>query len=171
METKEYGDLISKAKYNKEDLLEVITLLSLLLHAHSRKLFFMEYEDAKQELTLALIEAIKNIPQCKSDGECLSYLKNAVKFRFSYLCKKNIKKETYEDTYADEFKMETLAGKEEYADLETRIEWQQKIKKIPQKQQQIFQYLISGYSDKEIAQIMGVSRQYINRIKKKWRNI
>ena len=33
METNEYRDLISKAKYNKEDLLEVITLLSPLLHA------------------------------------------------------------------------------------------------------------------------------------------
>lgn len=88
-------------------------------------MFFIEAVDAEQELCLSIIEAVKNIPQCKTDGQCLTYINNAVKFKFAYMCKKNIKKEEMEDSYKKDLDEEIYL--EKYRDIETFYDLQKKV--------------------------------------------
>ena len=84
MEEQEYAKLINSAKHSEESLMQVIIKMKPLINAYAKKMFFMDLSDAEQEMTLAVIEAVRGIPICEKDGQCLSYIKNAVYFRFSY---------------------------------------------------------------------------------------
>lgn len=66
-----------------------------------KKIFFLDWDDATQELNLAIIEAVKTIATCEDDYQCLKFITNSVKYKFAHLCKRNLKKEKYECAYMD----------------------------------------------------------------------
>ncbi len=68
------AETVEKAKRDQESMKVVIEKLDPLLNKKSRELFFMEKEDAYQELVISVIEAVKKIPDCFSDGGCLVYI-------------------------------------------------------------------------------------------------
>lgn len=162
---KEFATLVEESKNNSKSMSELLIKLRPLIKAYAKKLFFMETEDAEQEISLAIIEAVKSIPNCVSDGECMTYINNSVKFKHAYLCKKNIRREQYEDPYEIDFEEEIYL--EKYEDIDTFIDFKERISRLSDTQKLIFEYLILGYSDREVAEKAGLSRQYINRIKKK----
>lgn len=166
MDTKGFMFLTTQAKYDNSKLLELLQRLKPLINSYSKKLFFLDKDDATQEIILAIIEAVKIIPVCKNDNTCFTYIWNAVKYKHAYLCKKNLKITSFEEKYADESLFENVSSQDNYIDIVTFIDLERHIKKLPPKKQLLFKYIIQGYSDKEIANIMGCSRQYINRIKK-----
>lgn len=84
-----------------------------------------------------------------------------------HVCVKNIKRTNIEDSFQDEGIIENIVSEEKYRDIETYIDLNKMITRFPESKQKIFKYILGGYSDSEIADIMGCSRQYINRIKKK----
>lgn len=94
----------------------------------------------------------------------MTYIHNAVKFKFSYLCKKNFKSPPIDEICENELCI--LPYFEKYSDIELSYDIEKRKKQLPEKQQIIFEYLLKGYSDKEISDILGLSRQYINRVKK-----
>lgn len=96
------------------------------------------------------------------------YLKNAAGFKYSYLCRKNIERQKYEEPYSDKCEMEIVFKEKGYHNMELKADWKIQFNKMSIKKQKIFTYLFLGYSDQEIAEKMGMSRQYINRIKKSW---
>lgn len=89
METKDFMELAKQAKNSNEKLLELLQRLQPLINAYSNKLFFLDKEDGRQEIVLAIIESVKSISSYKSDCECIAYINNAVKFRYARLCKKH----------------------------------------------------------------------------------
>ena len=94
----------------------------------------------------------------------MAYINNSVKFTYANLCKKNIRKEQYEDPY--EILIEEVYF-EKYEDIDAYIDLKKIIEPLSYIKKKIFIYLLLGYSDREVAEKLGVSRQYINRIKKK----
>lgn len=164
-----FAALVEESKNNSKAMSELLIKLKPLIKSYAKKLFFMEIDDAEQEILLAVIEAVKSIPNCVSDGQCMTYIINSVKFRHAYLCKKNIKKEQFEDPYEIDFEEEVYL--EKYEDIDIIIDFKENISRLSDAQKLIFEYLILGYSDREVAEKVGLSRQYINRIKKKisWR--
>ena len=68
MEEQEYAKLINSAKHSEESLMQVIIKMKPLINAYAKKMFFMDLSDAEQEMTLAVIEAVRGIPIC-----CLLY--------------------------------------------------------------------------------------------------
>lgn len=166
MKEQRYAMLVKKAKKDTESQMRLLNQMKPLINMYSKKLFFLDSEDATQEICLAIIEAIINITECETDGQCITYINNAVKYRFARLCKRNIKKEKMEETY--ELNLKLAIYNEKYGDIETIYDWTDKIKKLSNKQKKIFNYLIEGYTDYEIAKKMGMSRQYINRVKKQF---
>lgn len=56
----------------------------------------LEASDAEQELYLAILTAVKNMPYCKMDGQCFSYIRNRIMFKLAELCRENIKREKVE---------------------------------------------------------------------------
>ena len=167
METKDFMELTKQAKNSNEKLMELLHRLHPLITAYTNKLFFLDKDDGSQEIILAIIESVKSIPSYQSDGGCIAYIHNAVKFKYARLCKRNIKRANIEDEFWDENTIENVVRKKKYSDIETYIDFNKIIEHFPKSKKKIFKYILLGYSDSEIANIIGCSRQYINRIKKK----
>lgn len=70
-----FAQLVQSAKQDSVSMENVIAKMNPLLKKYSKKAFFLDKDDAYQELILALIEAVMRIDICKTDGECLIYLK------------------------------------------------------------------------------------------------
>lgn len=142
----------------------LLDMLEPLILKYSKKLYLLEVDDSKQELRLSIIEAVHKISRCETDGECLKFLKNAVLYKYTYLCKKSIIQKDKETSYVTHFS--TSNPPSAYEDIDSLCDLIIQKHSLPPKQQLIFEYLISGYSDSEISAKMGLSRQYVNRIKK-----
>lgn len=157
-------EMIIIAKEDSSAMLQIIEILNPLISAYTKKLFFMENEDARQEIIIAIIEAVKRIDKCENDGRCLTYIHNAVKFRFAHLCKKNLKNQEILDLNGEI--LNNMSYWEDYSEVEIKYEIELKEENMTQTQKQILKYCLMGYTDREIAEKLGLSRQYVNRIKK-----
>ncbi len=160
----EIVELVKGAKTDQQLLCQLIERFQPLINSYCKKLFFLERDDAKQELCMAIIESVKSIPYCETDGQCITYITNAMRFKYCFLCKKNIVKEKIEDLYAEEIEE---IYEEDYRSVELRCDYEKILSVVPEKQQKILLYALEGYSDCQIAEKMRMSRQYVNRIKKK----
>lgn len=123
-----------------------------LIYHYSRKI---ESEDARQELTVFLIELLYKIDLSDSN-EIRRYISVCLRNKYIYLSKQN-KSSSYLfdkisancDTYYD-FSEDTVLLRELIANL-------------PKKQREVIVYrYIYNYSDMEISQIMNISRQAVN---------
>lgn len=72
-------------------------------------------------------------------------------------------KEKIENLYAE---CEEKIYIEKFSDIEFRHDLNNALVQLPEKQQVIWGYVLADYSDSQIAEVMGMSRQYINRIRK-----
>lgn len=152
-----------EAKKNPQMMLKVITLMKPLIKSYIKKAFFLDQDDAQQEMILAIIESVKRIPHCSSDGECINYIRNAVRINFAHLCKKNIFHQ-YEKEMSD-YENEKKYN-EKYSDIECWVDVSNLVNTLSDKKKNLVLLLLQGKSDQEIATELKVSRQYINRIKK-----
>lgn len=171
MNNNELSNLVKEAKNDCEKMQSVLLRLQPLIKSYVKKLFFMEVDDAEQEIILAIIKAVKTIKNCNSDGECLAYIQNAVRFKQIHLCKKNINREKNEDLY--EKNLESRVYLEKYDDINIMVDFDRQFSALTEEHKKILGYLLLEYSDIEVASKVGKSRQYINRIKKKlicWEN-
>lgn len=63
--------------HSMDSLEKILISMQPLVRKYIRKLYFMEKDDAFQELNLSLIEAIYHLKFCKNDAMCLAYLKKS----------------------------------------------------------------------------------------------
>lgn len=163
MKRQNVTELVTEAKENPQVMMKVICLMKPLIRSYCKKTFFLDREDASQEVILAIIESVKRIPHCSSDGECINYIRNAVRINFAHLCKQN-------DTMQFDADMNNYENNdqytEKYADIEYAVDIHNFIETLPEKKKELMILLIHGESDKSIARRLNVSRQYVNRIKK-----
>ena len=89
--------------------MDILIIMKPIINKYVKKIYFMDKEDAEQELNLAIIEAIQRISNCKYDGQCIVYIENAIKFKYAHLCKSNIRREEAEGKYVEELKAKTAA--------------------------------------------------------------
>ena len=75
-----FVETVISAKQKPEAMIQLLEILAPLIKSYAKKLFFLEQEDARQEIIIAIIEAVKSISRCENDGQCLAYINNAVKF-------------------------------------------------------------------------------------------
>lgn len=103
---------------------------------------------------------------CKSEGECLSYIRTAVRRRYKDLVLKelhNQNKTVHTEWMEVQDTNDQLGEAEFYMDLEiTLLGFRGKERKIAERM------LLYGENDKELARYEGVSRQYCNKIRKKF---
>lgn len=143
---------------------EICRRMSPLLKKYAARLYCMEYDDAMQELYIALLETFPYLDPAKTEAECLNYIQTTVHNRYRFLCRGCLsvpQSESIEDS------IDTLSAPspfdESYYDICNYI------KTLPEKgmRRQIMSLFFFQYkTDSEIAQILHVSRQYVNRIKK-----
>ena len=154
--------------YKNGDLAAMNQLLEQfepLIKSQARDFGANEKEDAAQELRIALFQAVQQIEYFDSEAQVNSYIIKSVKSKKIYLYRKHKKKCEYETAILEdmEFKVRDNAYEDAvfYTDLVRHIE------KMPKKYRNILTQILEGKNDSEIADNMNLSRQYVNRIKKK----
>ena len=146
---------------------ELIDIFEPLILSYAHRLYYLEKDDSVQELTLALFESISTIHDTSDTAMCFSYIQSAIYHRFCklYYKSKTAKEQIDRHVYIEN--MEALGQRSnDIDDCLFRLDLDKILKKMDPKRKQIILLLIQGWSDAEIANIQGYSKQYINRIKK-----
>ena len=81
---------------------QIILKFQPMIRKYAYKCHAMEYEDAQQELTLALLIAIQSIKYIQNEGACICFIQNALKNHFKYLCRMSIRHSEYEQSSESE---------------------------------------------------------------------
>ncbi len=158
---------MTKESHSKIALEKIIMKMQPLIKKYARKLYFMDKDDAMQELYLSLLESINNIKKYENDAMCVSYLNKCIVNKYCYLCKMNMKYCQINDEYIEI--SDDIPYKENFDFIELSADIRDLLKDKNNKQKLIMHYyLFENKSDIEIALKIGVSRQYVNRIKKKF---
>lgn len=165
MEYKHISEWITDYKNEEPDALEQLWKQMLPL-MYAGKTHFMEYDDACQEYSIALIEAINKIQTYDTDGQCLKYIVTCIKNRFCFLYKhycSGVANEIFDDIVIDDSNTANT-----YDDVIFSTDIMDFIGKLPSETKRSIASLsiIQQKSDAEIAFQLGLSRQYINRIKR-----
>lgn len=170
------GECITRAKNNDSETANfIIQKMDPLIKKYVKKLYFMEKDDAYQELVIALLEGIVRIDDCTSDPGCLSYLEKSVKHKYYFLCKKNIRKEEIETSMCDE-SLSLFGTDDQTAEIINNHLLETLLYDLTDQEHTIMKIVIEqDISDAEIARQLGFSRQYIYKVKKrvykKWKLI
>lgn len=156
-------DLVKKFS-NKIALENIITEMQPLIKKYAKKLYFMEYDDAFQELTLSLLEAIYKIRHYENDYMCLAYFKKAIINKYIHFCNEHFKSSEMESE--SEINENTFSFIDNFNQIELDVDLHQFFKGKNENYKRIIEYaFIEELNSSEIAFKMGVSRQYINKIK------
>lgn len=162
--SKELYLLINEAQNGvEESLLEVVKRFQPLLKKYARKL---KYEDAMQDLleTFLLMLPMINIKKNKNEGQLVNYVAKVIYHQFIKLAKHNNQYNFVEIDY-DEEKNEYDIGRSQ-VDHYDEIDILNELKKLDEQQRQIiYLHFFIGYTIQEIADIIGVSRQAVNKKK------
>jgi hypothetical protein len=158
--------LISKAKRkDKVALTQLVEKFNPLLIHYAKKLYNVEFDDAKQELSILLIESIYAIERYNHVNECLAFIKLYVHRGFCKLYQKS-KRKYIEFTEFNDDVLNRLCS-DNISDVDTFIDFNHVIHKQPLKIQKIIILSCLGYTDHDISIQMHLSKQYVNRVKKR----
>lgn len=139
----------------------------------SAVVFGKSCEDARQEYILALWEAIMKMKYFDNEGQCVLYLNRAVKIRYYELQRRAAKITEHEEMEED------IEGAAKGKSKSTEIEDFLTVESIRQvisgetglKREILYALYIEEKSDAEVANQCQVSRQYVNRIRKKYASL
>lgn len=153
---------IDKYKKSKktEDLECLVERMSPLVKKYARLIHCMEYEDAIQELYVALIESLQYIDHKQGRAKCLMYITNSIKNRYYFLCKKNLILKSKNSN--DLIELELLLDNDNTEDILFHIDLNKYIEKIYRESPKIGKTLhmsaIKKMTDKEIATVLNISK-------------
>lgn len=154
-----------KEAQNSVALEKILIKMQPLVKKYTKKLYFMERDDAAQELNISLIESVHHIKKYDNEAMCLTYIKNTVINKYYYLCKQHIKFTQIKDEFAEI--PYNIPYNEKFNNIELFVDIQNLMKDRNKNQKRIIKYLVfDELSDSEISSKMKLSRQYVNRIKK-----
>ncbi len=162
----EISKLIYEIKGNKEKFTLLIDRFEPSIQKYVRLLYKEEKEDTYAELVAALWEAVYNMEFYDNDGRIVKYLSTALRNKFLELYRRSRK---YHDhiTKADELTIYNITSEQDsYNDQITFDDLSFIEKKLCEKKKKIFRLIFyNECSDKEVAMKLGISRQYVHRVK------
>lgn len=145
---------------------EIIVKFMPLIRKYAHKCYSMEFDDAQQELSLALLYAVASIKYIQNERECLRFIENAIINHYKYLCRISMKRKDYEIA-SDSEVLRNIPQENSFAQTELKLMIQEYLQQLPQRKRHILEYVLSGqFSTAEISKRLHISSQYINRIKK-----
>lgn len=132
-----------------------------LIHTYAYKLYYLDYEDCKQELSIALFEAVTKMKYTDDEYACISYIRNSVIHKFTKLYHESIREQKIQSCrICIDHKQNELFHYSETENCNTKIDLNNELSKKSDSERKILKLVILGYSDKEISLEMGCSRQY-----------
>ncbi|MBR3772529.1 MAG: sigma-70 family RNA polymerase sigma factor [Clostridium sp.] len=162
------SELIQRYQTTQDDLSFSILLerFKPLIKKYAKRLYYLEFEDSQQELTLAVYEALNNMTNLENEYACISYLTKSIYHRFCKLYSVSAAEQKRKDTQVP---YDNLALSSEDIRIKDQLfyyDCKKLLNSVNGSKRSILCMLIKGYSDREIADHLHCSRQYINRIKK-----
>ena len=160
--------IIRLAKTGDKNTKEAIYFkMEPLLKKTAGKLYDYEYEDAFQELAVALLEGIEKIRFIVNEGQCIKYFVKIIKNKaYKMYVARSKEKELICDEEMDFSRVEDSMSEMEICIAKLFVD--EMCKGRSEKQREIVRMSIfDGYSDSEIAKKMNISRQYVSQCKKK----
>ena len=154
---------------NEEYFEKLLEQFSPLLKSYARKLYYLDYEDSFQELSISLFEAIRALKTADNEYACISYIKKTVIHKFTKLYYLSI---DAQQKQADCISLDgnsniVLSHGQEPEECVSRTDFINRLKEKTPMERNIILLIMEGYSDEEIGKKLGYTRQYINRKKKK----
>nr|WP_296094876.1 hypothetical protein [uncultured Dorea sp.] len=169
--TEEVKNIIScykKGVDKEKNMLILIRKFQPVINKYARKLFSLEYEDALQELIIAFMNGINGISEYENEGQCVSYLVRSIQLRFYELQRKCILENEIKRSSLESI-VERDSGIEEaeYGSIELKLDFDRIKSSKNEVWNEIIDGIIEGLNDSEIAKNLHISRQYVNRCRRK----
>lgn len=163
----EISKLIPVVKKDKEKFCLIICQFDPMIKKYTKNLYKDEAEDVRAELIAALWEAVCNITFYDHEGQVVNYLSKAIKNKFLELYRKSCKQND-NIIAVEEDELQNRAGFDHsFEDLMTADDMGRFESKLEGKKKEIFKLVFfKEYTDMEVAEESGVSRQYVHRIKR-----
>lgn len=158
--------LIYDIKKDKEKFGLLIEKFDPLIKKYVRLLYKDDKEDVYAELVAALWESVCNMEYYYDDGQITNYFIRALRNKFLELYRMSKKK--HDNTSdIDEFDLNKIVGYvNAYDDLLILNDLNKMRHKLSNRKRKIFDLIFyKGYSDKEVATELGISRQYVHRVR------
>ena len=158
--------LIYDIKKDKEKFGLLIEKFNPLIKKYVRLLYKDDKEDVYAELVAALWESVCNMEYYYDDGQITNYFIRALRNKFLELYRTSKKK--HDNTLdIDEFDLNKIVGDvNAYDDLLILKDLNKMRHKLSNRKRKIFDLIFyEGYSDKEVATELGISRQYVHRVR------
>ncbi|MDE7323568.1 MAG: sigma-70 family RNA polymerase sigma factor [Lachnospiraceae bacterium] len=165
----EICEIIRKIKRDKENFYLIIERFNPLLKKYTKLLYRDEREDVYAELVTALWEAIRKITLYDNDGQVVSYLSTAVYNKYLELYRTSRKLHDHM-VGMTENEVDTFVNTDNsYDDTLLHICIKDIYEGLEKNKKEIFRLIfIEGLTDTEIASQLCMSRQYVNRMRKKY---
>ena len=153
---------------DENSFLELTERFRPLINRYIRQLYKDDAEDIRQEMLLALWEAICNITQIDNEAGCVKYLINALSNRFYELYRKSRRINDHYVFAGDEvLKNKSSEDHLAFQSVETHCDLQTFIYRQHMPAIKICESIINEHlSDTQISVRFNVSRQYANRIRR-----
>lgn len=159
-------ELIRRVKEDKNSFPLIMDKFDPLLKKYTKLLFKDEAEDIRSEYTLALWEAICNISYYENEGQITNYLCRAIQNKYLELYRNSKKYHNYIVNIEEEHFSTLQYNENSYDDVVLKNALEDIKKSYIGKKQEIFNLsYCENYSDIEIAKKLGITRQYVHRIK------
>jgi DNA-directed RNA polymerase specialized sigma24 family protein len=136
-----------------------------LVKGYASRIHCMEREDSIQELYLTLLKTLPYLSSSSSEGECIRYMQTSVENRYRSLCRSCLSEPEKDDFDSCSVSLQAPDSFDDtYYDVTAYINSypsdsvQRKI---------LSMYFYQDKSDAQIARKLKLSRQYVNRMKKK----
>lgn len=173
MKMNTYQTIIESCKAGEEEsFVMLVEKFMPLIKKYTRILYKDDVDDVRQEMSMALWEALQKIKRYDDDGECTKYFSNALRCRFLELYRRS-RKVNDNTIYADDSVMENEKSDEcmNYTFSNLRQDILILLKGCREPVKEIcMKMAFEDLSDAEIARKFNVSRQYINRIRRNFRS-
>lgn len=155
---------------DKTKFLLIVEKMNPLINKYVRLLYKDEKEDMYSEFVLCLLESITIMEYYNDEGQCVFFLSRAIKNKFYELYKKSRKQFDNSVEINDDYFESLQRFKEsEYEDFIFTEDLHKFLLKSKGKQYHILYAMVfNDETDTEISEKFGVSRQYVNRIRRKF---
>lgn len=144
---------------------EILKRMEPLVKGYASRIHCMEREDSIQELYLTLLKTLPYLSSSSSEGECIRYMQTSVENRYRSLCRSCLSEPEKDDFDSCSVSLQAPDSFDDtYYDVTAYINSypsdsvQRKI---------LSMYFYQDKSDAQIARKLKLSRQYVNRMKKK----
>lgn len=166
----ELTSIIDLIKKDKNQFYVIQNKMKPLIDKYCRILYKDDCDDVRSELTLSLWEAIIKISSYDNDAQIITYLKNALTNKFHELYRNSRKQNDNETLFSDDDLCNFKSSSNTSKNIVMNVDIHNFIKHFSGPKRMVFIYiLIYDLSDSEISEIMGISRQYVNRMRRNLR--